>query len=315
MSRGSSILKSERAGIPGLTIWTATINGEQNLTRVLPSLRVVAEQLVVGVDDSSTDRSAEVARQYADVVVNIPHQHYLGLNGHPGHVSAVEAVLPYFTGDWIMRVDPDETLGPALSDTQHLESLLGDRYTTHYWIPRRWVVPPGDRFISSHPWHVDMQVRLFRNLPSIIRFSKQVHCNTTALGQGRILTGEWLIHWDLVWHSRERRERKVKFCEGLSTYSGADYYLYEDQDYETLPLDYVQASPLISQMRPSGTNPLACKLDLLEYPVTMSTSRYYTVLLGIENQSPRIFFPPSTGNYPGNVHLSYHLVPRVPRTR
>lgn len=289
-----------------LTIWTATINGEEKLRRILPALRQLADQLVVGVDDASSDASGKVAGDFADTVVSIPHRHYERLNGDPGHVSAVELALPHFTGDWILRVDHDETLGPALSDKENVRSLLSDRYTTHYWIPRRWVVPPGDRFISSHPWHTDYQVRLYRNLPSIIKFSKQVHCHTTLLGQGRVLTHEWLVHWDLVWHSRAAREAKVKWCEGLSTYSGAEYYLYEEQDFETLPLNYVPAHPLAQAVSEPLTDPLACKLDLLEYPKSMLAGRNYTVLLNIQNLSPQVFYPPSVGLYPGNVLLSYH---------
>lgn len=299
-------MANRHLGVAGLTVWTATINGEEGLRRILPSLRKVAEQLVVGVDDASTDASEEVAREFADTVIAIPHRHYLGLDGNPNHVTAVEAALPSFTGEWILRVDHDETLGPALSDKAHLSSLLTDRYTTHYWIPRRWVVPPGDRFISSYPWHVDSQVRLFRNLPSIIQFSKQVHRHTTVLGQGRTLTKEWLVHWDLVWHTRKQREAKVKFCEALSAYSGADYYLHEDQDYETLPLDYVPPSVGRGGIAESLANSMACKLELLEYPRRMNRKQYCTVLVSIVNCSPRVFYPPSRGNYDGNVLLSYH---------
>jgi len=289
-----------------LTIWTATINGADKLRRTLPSLRELADQLVVGVDDASSDESEEVAREFADTVVTIPHEHYAFLNGNSAHVSALEAALPHFKGDWVLRVDHDETLGPALSDTSHLRSLLADRYTTNYWIPRRWVIPPGDRFISSHPWHVDWHMRLFRNLPSIIQFSKQVHRHTMLLGQARVLTHEWLVHWDLVWHSREARESKVRFCEGLSTYSGADYYLYEEQEYETLPLDHVPASARAAITTALLDESLGCSLELLEYPRTMQACRDYYIVVSIHNLSKRVFFPSSSGHYAGNVFLSYH---------
>lgn len=292
--------------VAGLTVWTATINGASNLARVLPGLREIADELVVGVDDSSTDASEEVAREYADTVIRIPHKHYSGLDGNPNHVSAVEAALPFFTKDWILRVDHDETLGPSLRNREHLQTLLDDRNTTHYWIPRRWVVPPGDRFIYSHPWHVDAQVRLYRNIPSIIRFSKQVHRHTTVLGQGRVLTHDWLLHWNLVWHTRSQREQKVKFCEGLSQYSGADYYLYEGQDYETRPLEYVSPSVLPTPDPPTAGDSMACELALLECPAAMVSGKTYSILLGIQNRSTRVFFPASVGNYDANVLLSYH---------
>lgn len=289
-----------------LTIWTATINGAGKLGRILPSLREVADQLVVGIDDATSDGSEEVAREFADIVLTIPHRHYQFLNGNPAHVSALEVALPHFKGDWILRVDHDETLGPALSDKDHLRSLLADRYTTNYWLPRRWVVPPGDRFISSHPWHVDWHMRLYRNLPSIIQFSKKVHHHTTMLGEARFLTHEWLLHWDLVWHPREHRESKVRFCEKLSTYSGADYYLYEQQEYETLPLDHVPPAPRSANAAAAVDNPLGCLIELLEYPQAMRAGRDYHVLLSIQNRSRRVYYPSSSGHYAGNVHLSHH---------
>ena len=296
----------DETGLPTLTIWTPTINGAEKLRRVLPSLRKVADQLVVGVDDASCDSSEDVAREFADLVLPISHEHYTGMNGDPNHITSIEVAMPHFSGDWIFRVDHDETLGPTLENRSRIDSLLDDRHTTHYWIPRRWVIPPGDRFVSSHPWHVDYQMRLYRNLPSIVDHTKHVHGHSRVLGQGVFLNHDWLLHWDLVWHSRAAREAKERYCASISEYTGADYYFYEGQEHDTLPLEYVPPSPPLPAPLEELRSPLGCSVFLLECPGVMKKGQYYTAIIGIENRSTREWYPASVGHYEGNVHISYH---------
>src|SRR5205823_5092820 len=99
-----------------------------------------------------------------DKVIPCPHRCFR-FDGQPDHVNPMEFGLRHCDGDWILRVDHDETLGPGWTVRDRIVELLSDRGVTHYWVARRWAVPPGDRFISSDPWHPDYQVRLFRNLP------------------------------------------------------------------------------------------------------------------------------------------------------
>jgi hypothetical protein len=288
-----------------LTIWTATINGAEKLRRILPSLSSVADELVVGIDDTTTDGTERVAREFADTVIHCPHRCF-HFDGKPDHVNPLEFGLPYCTGDWVLRVDHDETLGPGWQDRARIAPLLADPYATHYWVSRRWAVPPGDRFISSAPWHADYQVRLFRNLPALMRFARRVHEHTTMLGESRWLTDQWLIHWDLMWHTREQRQAKVEYCATLSTYAGADYYLYEGGAYETLPLDYRPAEAVCLGAARLLADPMACRLEFLEIPARFRPGRRTPVLLSIGNLSTRQFRPGSDGVYEPNVRVSYH---------
>jgi hypothetical protein len=288
-----------------LTIWTATIDGAEKLKRILPALRQLADQLVVGIDDATTDDSAAIARQFADVVIACPHRCFQ-FDGNPASVNPLEYGISHCKGDWILRVDHDETLGPGWADKERIASLLSDRTVTNYWIARRWAVPPGDRFISSGPWHPDYQVRLFRNIPSLIRFAKRVHEHTTMAGESHWLTREWLVHWDLVWHSRRQREAKVEFCATRSTYTGADYYLYEGRQYETRPLDYAPPEPAPALQEKPLADPLACAIEILEYPYALRPAERSSVWMDIRNLSTRVLHPGSPGIYEPSVRVSYH---------
>src|ERR1019366_959086 len=140
-----------------LTILTFTINGSDKLKRVLPGFRALADELVVAVDDATDDDSEAIARQFSDRVVRIPHQSFL-IDGTPGQVSASEIGTSHCRGDWVLKMDHDETIGPTLNKAR-LPALLSNRWVTHYWIPRRWAIS-DDRFISSWPWSIDYQLRL-----------------------------------------------------------------------------------------------------------------------------------------------------------
>lgn len=289
-----------------LTVLVVTIDGEDKLARILPGLRAVANDLVVGVDDSTTDASLEVARQYADTVFSVPHASFIP-DGSDYFLGPLEISMRHCRGDWILRVDHDETLSAGWNDWARVQELLADRFATHYQILRRWATPGGEQFISSEHWYPDYQIRLFRNLPSIVRGPKGVHQDIVVLGEARWLVHEWIVHWDLVWHCRETREAKVRMCEQLGPFSGVKYYLFEGQSYETRPLHYVPPrAPQPSVPISLTDNPLGCWIEALEVPATMVTGVKYHMLIHVWNRSLRTFYPGTRGLRDANVLLSYH---------
>jgi glycosyltransferase involved in cell wall biosynthesis len=290
---------------PTLTILLSTINGREKLKKVLPGLRSLGHELIVCVDDSTVDDSQTVAREYADRVLQIPHGCFLpGSKAYRLH--GLEVVLPHCNSDWILRLDHDETLGPGWENRDRVIELLSDRFATSYWIPRRWAVPPGDRYISSDHWYPDFQMRLFRNIPSLLHLESELHAPTRILGEPRFLTNEWIVHWDLVWHARKTREAKVHFYSTLGSYTGREFYLYEEQEYETQPLDYMPPDSAFGSGHCTGGNPLACRIQALDVPRMMRNSCRHHVLVAIRNLSSRTFHPASAGVYRGNVRVSYH---------
>ncbi|MGA2108609.1 MAG: glycosyltransferase, partial [Syntrophorhabdales bacterium] len=131
------------------------------------------DELVIGVDSSSTDSTERICRLYADKLFRLEP------------IGTSERALAWLneqcTGDWIFRLDHDEL--PSTGLIKALPRLLADREYTHYWLPRRWIIGAEQvRWISQSPWWPDWQLRLFRNLPSLVSFPGHLHSDYVVQG-------------------------------------------------------------------------------------------------------------------------------------
>ncbi len=204
-----------------------TRNSGGHLPWWLDRVRRYADEIVVGVDRSSTDDTYELARAGADQV------HVLEL---AGIVEPSKDWLAKQAGcDWVLMLDDDEAL-PADADAV-LPPLLADRRFTHYGLPVRWVVrTPGDglAWLAQHPWHSPRWVRLARNLGGLLRVEPLMHAVPEVAGEGCALPPEgtmFLYHLDLLWRDRTAREAKMaryRVAAGSDRPTGEEHYLYED---------------------------------------------------------------------------------------
>ena len=291
---------------PRLTLLILAINAEAELARILPELHEVGDEMVIGIDDTTADRTAEIARQFTDRVYPVAHGGFCGRGG-ADDLNAVECMLPHCRGDWVLRIDQDETLSPLWHDRDYVDRLLADRAMTHCRLPRRWVVPPGERYISNRHWSPDYQLRLMRNVPSLVAFNRTPHAPAVVAGESRSLIDSWILHWDYVWHDRATREAKVEFYRALETYTGKEFYLYEDQRYATRPLDYIYPVPAAATADvPAADSPFQAVLEVLDWPEVLQAGEWEPVLISVRNNSNRPFRPSSKLVRPANVSLSYH---------
>jgi hypothetical protein len=281
-----------------LTILIFTINGAEKLATIVPPLLGVADELVIGVDDSSSDGSFDVARTFTDTVVSVPHTVLASRS------TSIPFILPYCTGDWVLRIDHDETLSPQWSERNYVHRLLSNRSVTHIWIPRRWILPPGNRYIASFPWQPDYQIRLFRNLPSFLQLSPDLHGGDVIVGEPYFVTDSWINHWDLVWHDRAAREAKVRFYAQRG-YAGAEHYLYEECPYETRPLEWLPDAARLPAHEASAS-PFHASLRCVDVPNDFYAASRATVILHVRNDSCRSFIPGNGWSRDPNVRASYH---------
>jgi hypothetical protein len=290
---------------PRLTLLILAINAEKELARILPELRDIGDELVIGIDDTTTDRTAEAAREFTTQIHPVPHEGFRGRGG-AGDLNAVECMLPYCHGDWLLRVDQDETLSALWHDPSYVSSLLRDRAAMKYEIPRRLVVPPGDRYISSGQWYPDYQLRLYRNIPSLIEFNRRPHERPRIAGEARVLSDAWLLHWDPVWYSRARRDQKAAFYWDLG-YTKEECHLHDEEVFQTRPLDYIYPRPaVVAADTPTGNSPFHAALEVLDWPEVLQAGKREPVLMAVRNTSNRLFRPSSAFVRPANVYLSYH---------
>lgn len=136
--------------MPTLSVILITRNEESNLDDCLASLEGVAQQIVV-VDSNSTDRTLEIAQNYGALMA-YP-------TDWPGFGPQKNRALDLATGDWVLSLDADERLTPALKS----EILMAMNHSAHvdcFAIPRlSWYC---GRFIRHSGWSPDYVERLFK---------------------------------------------------------------------------------------------------------------------------------------------------------
>ncbi len=135
---------------PRLSAVVVARNEEDNLGACLATLAFCDE--IVVVLDRSTDRSAEIAQSHTDQVIEGAWE----IEG-PRRNTGLDAAA----GNWILEVDADERVTPALAQ-EIRTTILGASGPAHYLIP-------FDNYIGTHRvrhgwgayWGVSAAIRLF----------------------------------------------------------------------------------------------------------------------------------------------------------
>jgi hypothetical protein len=215
--------------LPSVSVMVITRNGAERLSGCLESIQAsgFADEIVVCVDRRSTDSSVAVARQFTSNV-NI-------LDADAPSVDwAYGRVAESCKGDFVLYLDDDELLGGDW-DRDRFQRWVAYNGLTHFWIPRRWIVP-GERFIAEPPWHPDLQMRLFRNDSRLITWPTQIHERVEVQGGSVVWPDGWIEHRNLVMTTREEREEKCRrYRSERPDHHLSEMYLYEDRQLATLP--------------------------------------------------------------------------------
>lgn len=133
--------------VPKLSVTVITRNEAANLAAALESV-TWADEIVV-VDAESTDETVAIARRYASTVVVRPW---------PGYVDQKNHAAALATHDWILSLDADERVTPALA--AEIQALLrGDPPVAGYRVPR--LTFHLGRWIRSTDWYPDYQLRVY----------------------------------------------------------------------------------------------------------------------------------------------------------
>ena len=305
-----------RAARPStLSLCIVTKDSAGYIEKLLRAGRELADEIVIAVDSSSTDSTEEICRTYADKLFRVEPL---------GSGERAQAWLnEQCTGDWILRLDDDEL--PSAGLISAIPRLINDREMTHYWLPRRWVI--GDdraRWIAQQPWWPDCQLRLFRNLPSIIRTPSRLHTSYIIQGGARFLTEGSIYHFDLVYHNELERRQKVERYERISPGNSlGHYYLPPDEAaLTTLPIPADDApwdaysrvtarNVSLAELRQSSLQGYECspelfkaKLECVDCPRVMRAGQPCMVSLDVRNEGAVAWSLPGLGA--PEVRISYH---------
>jgi glycosyltransferase involved in cell wall biosynthesis len=136
--------------MPTLSVILITRNEEANLEDCLASLESIAQQVVV-VDTNSSDRTLEIAKKHG-ATISQPLD-------WPGFGPQKNRALDLATGEWVLSLDADERLTPALR-SEILTAIHHNAHVNCFAIPRlSWYC---GRFIRHSGWSPDYVDRLFR---------------------------------------------------------------------------------------------------------------------------------------------------------
>lgn len=133
-----------------LSVVLATFNEEKNLFDCLDSVKNLADEIVV-VDGSSTDKTVEIAKQFnAKVIIE---------ENRPMFHTNKQKAIDLATKDWILQLDADERVTPALSE--EIRSVINANEKNGYWIPRKNYFL--GRFLMKGGQYPDYSLRLYKN--------------------------------------------------------------------------------------------------------------------------------------------------------
>jgi glycosyltransferase involved in cell wall biosynthesis len=134
-----------------ISVVISAYNEEKKLPRTLKSVQWVDE--IVVIDNSSTDQTSSICREFGAKVYTEPNHTMLNINKNIGIKKA--------TKDWILYLDADEVITEELK--KEIISILKDKKNTlkGYWIPRKNII--FGKWIEHGLWWPDCQLRLFRN--------------------------------------------------------------------------------------------------------------------------------------------------------
>ena len=97
-----------------LSVALATYNEEDNISDCLDSVKNIADEIVM-VDGFSNDKTVEIAKSFGAKVIVRKNPKIFHINKQ----KALEAA----TGDWILQLDADERVTPALA--KEIRAVIG----------------------------------------------------------------------------------------------------------------------------------------------------------------------------------------------
>ena len=134
---------------PRLSVVVITKDEEECVRACLESVAWADE--VVVVDAESTDKTAQIAREFTDRVYVRPW---------PGFAAQKNFGLEQATGDWTLSVDADEEVSRELREEVEAVLAASGAACAGYRVPRRNLF--WGRFIRHGGLYPDWQLRLFR---------------------------------------------------------------------------------------------------------------------------------------------------------
>ncbi len=162
-----------------LSVVIITLNEEANLARTLASV-TWADEIVI-LDSGSTDRTREIAESF--------HTKFY-CESWKGFAAQKNSALQKASGEWILSLDADEEVEPALA--QEIKQTMADNSSAAgFWIPRKNFFL--NRWIRRGGFYPDPKLRLFRRGAGVFE-DRLVHEDLRLQGRTASLKNHLLHH-------------------------------------------------------------------------------------------------------------------------
>lgn len=149
-----------------ITAW----NEEENIGRAISSVKKIADEVVVVVDKSTTDKTADVAKKMGAKV----HWHV-----HTGIVEPMRNFsISKARGDWILVLDADEEIPVSL--VGEIQKIVSHPQADYYRLPRKDII--FGKWIKSQHWWPDYVYRLFKK--GSVTWDDAIHSIPFTRGKG-----------------------------------------------------------------------------------------------------------------------------------
>lgn len=171
-----------------------TRNEEKNLPRALKSAKRLADEIVV-VDMQSRDKTMEIAKKAGAKAYDFAPVGYV----EPARNFAIGKA----SGDWILVLDADEGISPALA--KKLRELAGKPKADFYRLPRKNII--FGKWIRHSRWWPDYNIRFFKK--GAVSWSEIIHSVPETKGRGLDMPAEEKLaivhyHYDSIEQFIER---------------------------------------------------------------------------------------------------------------
>jgi hypothetical protein len=162
-----------------LSVTMPVKNEEDDIERVLTSFRGAADEIVIGIDDLSDDRTEEIVKRYADKIVYFTWENDFS--------KARNACIEACTGDWIFMTEGHESLHKGLQPLLQLDE-----------VPPFISVLEVRREAENNSWYFPW---LFRNHKGF-KFQNAVHNALTYYEPNECAKATQIS----TWHKRSRKK-------------------------------------------------------------------------------------------------------------
>ncbi|MFH1280361.1 MAG: glycosyltransferase family 2 protein [Candidatus Beckwithbacteria bacterium] len=196
-----------------LSVCVLALNEAKNLKKCLESVKDWAGEIIVGVDDLTTDNSLTLAKQYTERVFKLKHAELFHENK--------QKVVDRATKSWVLWLDADEQVDEDLA--QEIGEVIKEKTTVGYLIPRKNYI--FNKWIENTGWYPDYQVRLWQKGKA--RWEcKSIHEDPVIEGETQKLNGHIShLNYSSVSHFLDKLDKYTTLdAKRLSHEIKAPYY-------------------------------------------------------------------------------------------